>query len=392
MALTKLALPITLDPRANKILLFDCLLLLGEELGGYYDLKMREKHGVEWLRELGQLRNQYNITLIDPDFVIKEPLRSDSPLRSILPKSPSFFKNLDVLRRIRNYIAHNKTEGGYEQTREILGVLLAVSMDIDLAHCANEYAGAIKRIEALDQGISFDDNQPTKNRVEDFEDKSAELEELLFEEKIKSAKIAQLLEEARSVVVIKEIELEALNESEQAKTAATESMKSDLIKARQDAEELKIQLDENAQRTEDLKRSEMNLKNLVASLTNLSIDSLNPTSTKEYAGPENLNHEVSQDSAKSLATHKPGAIWNRPKGDKKVVLSVSSRNLADKKNGKVLDDIDPRQTKALAEKWLSIRPEGGRVFIDSDGHASTLIDDKLIYLGNVAELFDDLKN
>ncbi len=392
MGHTKLVLPNTLDPRANKILLFDCLLLLGEELGSYYDSKMREKHGVEWLRELGQLRNQYNITLMDPDFVIKEPLRSDSPLRSILPKSPSFFKNLDVLRRIRNYIAHNKTEGGYEQTREILGVLLAVSMDIDLTHCANEYAEAIKRIEALDRGTNFDDDYATKSRVEDFEDKSAELEEMLFEERIKSAKIAQLLEEARSVVVIKEIELEALNESEQAKTASAERMKSELIKAQQNAEELKIQLEDNAQRTEDLKKSEMNLKNLVASLTTLPSDASNPTSTKENVRLENLNHEASQDNAEGLVTQLPGSIWSRPKGHKKVVLSVSSRNLSDTKNGTVLENIDPGQTKALAEKWLAIRPQGGRVFIDSAGHASTLIDDKLIYLGNVAELFDNLKN
>lgn len=127
------------------------------------------------------------------------------------------------MRKIRNYIAHNKTEGGYEQTREILGILLTVSLDINLTHCVNEYAGAIKRIEALDQGITFEDNPKTENRVEDFEDKSAEIEEILFEEKEKSAKVAQLLEQARSVVVIKELEYEALFESEQAKTAKVQN-------------------------------------------------------------------------------------------------------------------------------------------------------------------------
>jgi hypothetical protein len=384
---TRLILPTSLDPRTNKILLFDCLLLLGEELGSYYDSKMREKLGVDWLRELGQLRNQYNITLVDPDFVIKEPLRSDSPLRSILPKSPTFFKNLDILRRIRNYIAHNKTEGGYEQTREILGVLLAVALDIELAHCVNEYAGAIKRIEALDQGIKFEDNFSTQNRVEEFEDKSAELEELLFEEKAKSARIAQLLEEARSVVVIKEIELEALNESEQAKTEETKSMKSELIKAQQEAEELKVQLEENAQRTEDLKKSEANLKNLVASFAEAPAKMLTPYSSTDEARTEATKHENNDGSGESPVTNAPGTLWSRPKGNRKVVLSVSSRDLVETKNGKVLEGADPKQTKTFAESWLTIRPQGGRIFIDSDGHASTLIDDKLIYLGNVAGLF-----
>lgn len=130
--------------------MFDCLLLLGDELGSYYDENMRKVQGEHWLRNLAQQRNDYNLTLNDPDFVIKEPLRSDSPLRSILPKSPSFYKNLDILRKIRNYIAHNKTEGGYEQTREILGILLAVSMDIDLKHCINEYAS-----DKTDRGPRF---------------------------------------------------------------------------------------------------------------------------------------------------------------------------------------------------------------------------------------------
>jgi myosin heavy subunit len=291
------------------------------------------------------------------------------------------------LRRIRNYIAHNKTEGSYEQTREILGVLLAVALDIELAHCVNEYAGAIKRIEALDQGIKFEDNLSTQNRVEEFEDKSAELEELLFEEKAKSARIAQLLEEARSVVVIKEIEFEALSESEQAKTEETTSMKSELFKAQQEAEELKVQLEENAQRTEDLKKSEANLKNLVASFVEAPAKMFTPNSATDEARTESTKHENNYGSGESPVTNAPGTLWSRPKGNRKVVLSVSSRDLVETKNGKVLEGTDPKQTKTFAESWLTIRPQGGRIFIDSDGHASTLIDDKLIYLGNVAGLF-----
>jgi hypothetical protein len=368
--------------------MFDCLLLLGEELGSYYDLKMRETQGLDWLRNLAQHRNDYNLTLIDPDFVIKEPLRSDSPLRSILPKSPSFYKNLDILRKIRNHIAHNKTEGGYEQTREILGILLAVSMDIDLKHCVNEYAGAIRRIEALDLGTTFGDVSPTGDRVEDFEDKSAEIEEMLFEEKEKSAHVAQLLEEARSVVVIKELEFEALYESEQAKTAAVQKMEAELNEARQEAEELKIQLEENTQRTEDLKKSEINLKNLVASLALPLSETANLNAMKIDERSDDIKSQAKENTAKLLSVQETGTLWEHPKGNKKIVLSVSSRDLVDTKNGKLLEKADPTRTKELAEKWLKIRPQGGRVFIDSNGHASTLIDDRLVYLGNVTGLLN----
>jgi len=388
MTTNSLKLPYTLDAKSNKILMFDCLLLLGDELGNYYDTKMRILQGNDWLRKLAQQRNDYNLTLNDPDFVIKEPLRSDSPLRSILPKSPSFYKNLDILRKIRNHIAHNKTEGGYEQTREILGILLAVSMDIDLKHCINEYAGAIKRIEALDLGTTFGEDSPTGNRVEEFEDKSAEIEEMLFEEKEKSAKIAQLLEEARSVVVIKELEFDALYESEQAKTAAVQKMEAELNEARQEAEELKTQLEVNTQKAEDLKKSEINLKNLVASLALPIIQASNLSTTKKNDRGDDNKGQAKEDTAKLLSDSGVGELWEHPKGNKKIVLSVSSRDLVDTKNGNLLEKADPDKTKELAEKWLKIRPQGGRIFIDSEGNASTLIDDRLVYLGNVTGLFD----
>lgn len=388
MTSNSLKLPTTLDAKSNKILMFDCLLLLGDELGSFYDTKMRKAHGDDWLRNLAQQRNDYNLTLNDPDFVIKEPLRSDSPLRAILPKSPSFYRNLDILRKIRNHIAHNKTEGGYEQTREILGILLAVSMDIDLKHCVNEYAGAIRRIEALDLGTMFGEDSPTANRVEDFEDKSAEIEEMLFEEKEKSAKVAQLLEEARSVVVIKELEFDALYESEQAKTAAVQKMEAELNKARQEAEELKNQLEENTQRTEDLKKSEINLKNLVASLALPLAETSNLNAMKIDERSDDIKSQAKENTAKLLSVQEAGTLWDHPKGNKKIVLSVSSRDLVDTKSGKLLEKADPARTKELAERWLKIRPQGGRIFIDSDGHASTLVDDRLVYLGNVTGLFN----
>ena len=388
MTSSSIKLPTTLDAKSNKILMFDCLLLLGDELGDYYDANMRKVQGGEWLRSLAQQRNDFNLTLNDPDFVIKEPLRSDSPLRSILPKSPSFYKNLDILRKIRNHIAHNKIDGGYEQTREILGILLAVSMDIDLKLCINEYAAAIRRIEALDLGTTFSVDTTTGNRVEDFEDKSAEIEEMLFEEREKSAKVAQLLEEARSVVVIKELEFEALYESEQAKTAAVQKMEAELNKARKEAEELKIQLEDNIQRTEDLKKSEINLKNLVASLALPVTESPYSNGMRITEQSEDHKSQPSENKDKLLSVQEVGTLWEHPKGNKKVVLSVSSRDIVDTKSGKLLEKADPIRTKELAEVWLKIRPQGGRIFIDSEGHASTLIDERLVYLGNVAGLFN----
>ena len=68
------------------------------------------------------------------------------------------------------------------------------------------------------------------------------------------------------------------------------------------------------------------------------------------------------------------------------MLSVSYRDLVDTMNGKLLEEADSASTKELTEKWLKISPQGGRIFIDSEGHASTLIDERLVYLGNVTGL------
>jgi len=263
-------------------------------------------------------------------------------------------------------------------------------MDIDLKHCVNEYAGAIRRIEALEQGITFVEDSKTEDRVEDFEDRSAEIEEMLFEEKKKSAKVARLLEEARSVVVIKELEFEALYESEQAKTAAVQEMETDLNKARKEAEELKVQLDQNTQRTEELKKNEISLKNLVASLAQplAKIIERDLKAMKIDERGKDIESQAKENSAKLQSAQEAGTLWEHPKGNKKIVLSVSSRDLVDTKNGQLLEKADPTRTKELAEKWLKIRPQGGRIFIDLEGHASTLIDDRLVYLGNVTGLFN----
>jgi DNA repair exonuclease SbcCD ATPase subunit len=263
-------------------------------------------------------------------------------------------------------------------------------MDIDLKVCVNEYAGAINRLEALDRGKTFVEDSPMKERVEDFEDRSAEVEEMLFEEKEKSAKIAELLEEARSVVVIKELEFEALYESEKAKTSAVQKMEYELEEARQEAEQLKVLLDQNTQRTEDLKKNETNLQSLVASLAEplAKFVERDLKSIKMNSQNNDIKSIAKEITANLSTVQEVGMLWERPKGNKKIVLSVSARDLVDTKNGRLLENADPSKTKELAMKWLKIRPQGGRVFIDSAGHASTLIDDRLVYLGNVNGLFN----
>lgn len=255
-----------------------------------------------------------------------------------------------------------------------------------MSNCSNQYAGAIRRFEALEQGEIFAEESTTGSRIEDFENRSAEIEEQLFEERERVTNVEELLEEARSVVVIKEMELEALSESDQAKALAVEKMKVELDQARVEAEELRSQLERNYQRTEDLKKNEVNLKNLVASLALPAVGTSSLEEMGEGEWGSNLGSPVEAKIAMILSNQEVGSLWGRPKGLRKVVLSVFARDLVEAKDGTVLAKADPVETRALAERWLKIRPQGGRIFIDTEGHASTLIDNRLVYLGNISSL------
>ena len=165
-------------------------------------------------------------------------------------------------------------------------------------------------------------------------------------------------------------------------------MEAELNHARKEADELRIKLEQNLQRTENLKKSEVNLKNLVSSLA-LPIEDLIKLQSKKLEGQsQDTDIRNKEKMALSPSIDEVGSLWELPKGSKKIVLSVAARDLVDCKNSKVLDNVDRVESKIFAEKWLKLRPQGGRIFIDFDGHASTLIDDRLIYLGNVAGLLE----
>ena len=83
-----------------------------------------------------------------------------------------------------------------------------------------------------------------------------------------------------------------------------------------------------------------------------------------------------------------GSLWDKPKGKRKITLSVGRRDLVDSKTSKPLEYIPDESRIEIAENWLLVRPSGGRVFVDDDGNASTLIGDSLVYLGNISDFLD----
>lgn len=80
-----------------------------------------------------------------------------------------------------------------------------------------------------------------------------------------------------------------------------------------------------------------------------------------------------------------GAPWPFDRGSDTWVLSATHREMRrpGRRVGRLRDQIGSEAESAVVDAFLRIRPEGGRVFVDDDGDASTFIDGELVYLGMI---------
>ena len=378
-----LVLPRENDIKANKILINDCLYLFGDEIGALIDSEMSALEGEDWLMKLGRFRNKYNINFRDPDFVLKEPLKSDSPLRKILPKSKTFYDNLSVLSKVRNKTFHNAIDGELAQVKVIVNLFFEVANDLGNQYLCNEFASAIKRLGEIERGVIFENEPLTEGRITDLENKSAELEEKLNEARTNSIKLENLLEEKNKEIIIREIEIEQVKNSSEKRTQAIELSRLNLEEANEESEKLKTSLEISDKLVEDLKLRESKLKNIVGSLAESILDDKKLSILRDGLSKATLKEELNSDASPEL--HTIGSYWYEEKGKRKLTLSVARRDIVDPRTNEPLNSIPVGIRSELAESWLTIRPSGGRIFIDEDGNAVTLQGEKLVFLGNIAK-------
>ena len=110
-------------------------------------------------------------------------------------------------------------------------------------------------------------------------------------------------------------------------------------------------------------------------------------SSKTVESLQSARTEKNAEVAKDL---RPGSIWNGEKGSRRLTLSVNFRELYDTKTGALLRDTFGEQATRLASDWLEIKPQGGRIFVDSDGVATAYRGVDLIYMGHATFLIEGL--
>ena len=366
-----LNLPTAVNEGQIKLLIFDSFILLGEELGRHYNSILEPILGKSWVYELSKQRKVPTYNMIDPDWVLKEPLRNaTSPTRLALPKGQGIYNQINLLAKERNAYFHNEGNGSMDAALQVIQLLLDFSLAIPLTTCANEYAHALQRIGRLQNGEIFIGGEAGLERIQLLEQQVADLEELASQNKRDIQQKQMILDGAMGDVALQDERLRELQE----KVGNKEQAVAIARKEQEEAEE-RVKL---LQQEYDLKVAELAAKEaverqykeiLAVVVKNDTVDSMRKNEAKK--------------TVSSNPSIKPGSIWVGEKGSRRLTLSVNFRELYDTKTGALLRDIYGSAATKLADEWLAIKPQGGRVFVDKAGNATTYRGEDLIYLGNV---------
>lgn len=363
-------------PNANnegqlRLLILDSFILVGECLGNHYDSKLRPLLGNNWLKDLARDRNDYGYNLIDPDWVLKEPLRnSTSPTRLTLPRGQGFYNKINLLAKTRNAYFHNQAICNIENVKQILQHFLDLSLDIPLDHAATQFSLAIIRLDKLIAGEIFAPESTGLTRIRLLEQQVAEMEELANAQKSEIAKKQYVLDAALDEVAIHAEKLREIEDMVGDKDQLIAQVLAEKKNAEAQARKLQEEFDAKVAELSDKEFQEKHYKDLLAKLAE------NHTVASIRGKPE---HKV----AKEEINLDPGAIWTGEKGARRLTLSVNFRELYDTKTGELLSEKYGDLATDLAQEWLRIKPQGGRVFVDSAGVATAFQGEHLIYLGKV---------
>lgn len=366
-----LNLPTLINEGQFEVLIFDAFILLGEELGEHYRAKLEPIYGENWIVDLARQRNDSPYNLVDPGWVLKEPLRnSTSPTRATLPKGEGFYNQVSLLAKARNAYFHNQGKGSSEAILGTIQLLLDFSLSIPLDFCAIEYAGAIKRINQLNAGEDFFGAEQGLERIEILEGQVANLEEVANQNKVDIQRREQLLESALDDIAVREEALRELREKVGGQDQEIHLARAEQEKAIEIANELRLEYETKVAELADKENMERQYKELLKTLV-------------ESKTVESLKSSKDNKSAAVAKDLKPGSLWPGEKGGRRLTLSVNFRELYDTKTGLPLSEKHGEAATQLANSWLAIKPQGGRIFVDEDAVATAYRGEDLIYMGKI---------
>ena len=373
----ELFLPTELSKVSNNLVIFDCTRLFGEVFGEFCDQKMKEIEGPDWLKQVKDLRRIYKVNLSDTAFLLKECLTSDSVIRRVLPKTERFYNKLDVLKRLRNENQHFNLKAGTEEIKAAVELYFEVCMDLNLQFGVDQYSILIKRLDELELGKNFSLDPNLSQKLSEMERQKAETEDQIIETNNVLLGREKELNQVQKIIAEKDLKITDLIKSNEQKTSAFNEVSQDREKLKIEAQELREQVNELNAKKETDEITEKEIEKIIASLAETLLITNEDSSKKQIRKVKLKNPRP-----------ETGSVWNKPKGKRKITLSVARRDLVDSKTNKPIDYISEESRIEIAEDWLRVRPTGGRVFLDEDGNAATLLGESLVYLSNISDFID----
>lgn len=360
-------LPESISTAENKATGNRILSIYGEVFGSFIDSYFKSVNLNNWLWDIKHLRQNYKANPIDIHFLLGDILKySDSPLRRPLPRNDKFYKNIELIFKFRNLTSHSNYDGNLAELKSVIYAMDQSISSLGLVKDVLVFKGISSRLEEIESGKYLPTQILQNAQIAELEVRYAQNEDLLTD-------LKNQLETSENLTESMSLELDSLR----AKIREKESQilqKDELVKLQElvlksekqaDLEKIKWQ-----KINEKMEEQDFRLKNLT------EVMKLIPEILEGFQGKDSRLSEK-----KSKTTMSPGAIWRGDRGKTRLTLSPSKRCLIDVKTNEVLRDDEYENLQEVINDWLEIRPTGGRVFIDNDNHATTMIGENLIYLG-----------
>lgn len=367
-ARVRVRLPLALEDAELRSVLDSVFHVFGLDLEARVTPAFSRIYGSRWVSEVRddlakhkRLEPGAHFSPRDPSAVLAALLGVPEALREVAAKDPKVRTGLEnrvsKTRALRNEFYHfSWPDYGIQRVRKALHCIRDCAVKLGLKAVA-DVDGALERISRLEAGEAV--GGPTEADVDELRRQLSEGDTAAarfqderddaLQEAADSAELAMLYDDERQALAISaQAERRELADRAEAARAA----KVDAERRAAVAEELHAAAQEVV---EDLSGSVKTLGHQLEL-------------ARAAAGSPVI------DRARPLAA--PGQPWTFQRGIRRLTLSVAATDLIDDDHGALgLPDV--------ARRWLALRPSGGRVWVDEDGDACTLLNADLVYLGRL---------
>lgn len=410
-----------------RALVDQAMLVIGDALKLRLEPYLKDAFGPEWSTQVRPRRGRFGRRDL-ASYV--HSLLGEGEAREIreefraalgIPMSARVDRALQAALRVRNSFAHPDRPAAIRETKNDLGQLLLLAQTLRL-DCVEDLQVIVRQAESLSGGHGAS-LFPSPKQVEELQDlaeravaeaddlrqqwMSAEAERehandqlVQMQSELAQARAGQRDAQAGAEVLRQQLadadghsavaadlkqQLQRATEQTAQQTARLAESERQLSALQQQLEAHDRQVDEAARLAEAAETSRDDLAGSVVfdgALAEPPEDAQNDLQTQVAAVLARLTQPDHEVSRQEQAFPAPGQPWHFPRGREVWKLSGAARSMTTADGLWSLEELLGTELAAeVIDSYLTIRPQGGRVWVDEEGDAVTYIDNVLTYLG-----------